>query len=679
MERKTIGVLINVFGSIAINLGNNLQSSGHRTRQEEKSVDIRVPSKDEEEESDEETGYWVDVEEKNDVLLSLLDCSGGPIDESSKKEQKNKSHPSSDLEAYKNKMHHDIDNDDTHQLSTFFLLLNRICDLWIIGTCFFIFGTVSVFISYSFAPQSLLAPLGSVQFVTNIFFAKLIHKAPITRRMLISTSVILVGISLVVHYSPDPNPDIIVLDENSIQNLYYYYNYQVYLYLLGLIAVVSHVTYQLYGRALRKHQPLPMDTLMRPLCYAILSAVIGTQSTLQAKCLSEIFIHVGKEDNESDNHHNQHHHDSRKGDHHDVSTTTNAFTQLFTYLTLLFFVMTTAFWLYRLNKALALFEPLFIIPVLQVFWTCFATLNGGIFFREFFGHVFLVHKIGGFVSGLFIIFFGVYLLAPKTNHSQNNQNNNLNHHHILSQNDDDEDVDLSQEEINDHHELPFICEKDHVIKDIEMIQTVRNQPSINTKKSKSSKPLPHHQYNFSRQKHKQSKNEEEEEHKENLSVSNSVIIGIPKVNSKEFVNEIDKNIKYLTSEGEDLPSLDQERVIRKEKEEKNKKKKEMNRKHSSLLFKSNSNHHHNGHNKMMRESSTVSIDDDDLDDDDLDDDDIIIGNRPRSVSELLDEAQELLFGNEYDESPDSPLNLFTPTLTLQDMVPRVPSTEADGF
>lgn len=48
----------------------------------------------------------------------------------------------------------------------------------------------------------------------------------------------------------------------------------------------------------------------------------------------------------------------------------------------------------------------------KVFWTCFATLNGGIFFREFFGEVFLSHKIYGFVSGMSVIFLGVYLLAP---------------------------------------------------------------------------------------------------------------------------------------------------------------------------------------------------------------------------------------------------------------------------
>lgn len=112
------------------------------------------------------------------------------------------------------------------------------------------------------------------------------------------------------------------------------------MYVLGCLAILSHVTYIIYGRALKKkHKPLPFDQSIRPLCYGLLSAVIGTQSTLQAKCLSELLIRV------------------------DAS---GALSEWFTYLSFAEFLLTTAFWLYRLNRALALFEPLFIIPVLQV-------------------------------------------------------------------------------------------------------------------------------------------------------------------------------------------------------------------------------------------------------------------------------------------------------------------------
>jgi hypothetical protein len=120
------------------------------------------------------------------------------------------------------------------------------------------------------------------------------------------------------------------------------------------------------------------------LAYVFFDLQVGTQSTLQAKCLSELA----------------------------AALDASALGDSVTYLTLLGFLGGTAFWLYRMNEALALFEPLFIIPVLQVFWTFFATLNGGIFFREFMQPAFLERGVGGFALGVGVIFAGVYFLAP---------------------------------------------------------------------------------------------------------------------------------------------------------------------------------------------------------------------------------------------------------------------------
>lgn len=55
----------------------------------------------------------------------------------------------------------------------------------------------------------------------------------------------------------------------------------------------------------------------------------------------------------------------------------------FTYLVIVVWLGTTAFWLMRMNRALAMFHGLFIIPALQVFWTFFSVLGGGFFFEEF--------------------------------------------------------------------------------------------------------------------------------------------------------------------------------------------------------------------------------------------------------------------------------------------------------
>ena len=69
--------------------------------------------------------------------------------------------------------------------------------VWVAGTGCFAAGTVAVFVSYSFAPQSLLAPLGAVQFVSNVAFGRLVHGAPVTARALASAGVIVAGLALV--------------------------------------------------------------------------------------------------------------------------------------------------------------------------------------------------------------------------------------------------------------------------------------------------------------------------------------------------------------------------------------------------------------------------------------------------------------------------------------------------
>jgi hypothetical protein len=54
----------------------------------------------------------------------------------------------------------------------------------------------------------------------------------------------------------------------------------------------------------------------------------------------------------------------------------------------LYFVLATwllmvTYWLQRLDSSLEKFPPMFIIPVMQVFFVLFAIICGGIYFEEF--------------------------------------------------------------------------------------------------------------------------------------------------------------------------------------------------------------------------------------------------------------------------------------------------------
>ena len=61
-----------------------------------------------------------------------------------------------------------------------------------------------------------------------------------------------------------------------------------------------------------------------------------------------------------------------------------------------------------MNSALKRYDGLFIIPVIQLCWTCLAIVGGGIFFQEFV--LFSATQWVGFVVGLAFVFGGVWVL-----------------------------------------------------------------------------------------------------------------------------------------------------------------------------------------------------------------------------------------------------------------------------
>jgi hypothetical protein len=57
----------------------------------------------------------------------------------------------------------------------------------ITGTIFFIVGNLFTFGAFGFGAQSLLASLESIQFVSNLFFVRFVHKETVTIRMIVAT------------------------------------------------------------------------------------------------------------------------------------------------------------------------------------------------------------------------------------------------------------------------------------------------------------------------------------------------------------------------------------------------------------------------------------------------------------------------------------------------------------
>ena len=72
----------------------------------------------------------------------------------------------------------------------------------------FVSGSLLNFASYAFAPQSMLASLESVQFVTNILFGKFLLKAKVTTKMYIGTVITVLGTVVAVLFSSSTVKDL---------------------------------------------------------------------------------------------------------------------------------------------------------------------------------------------------------------------------------------------------------------------------------------------------------------------------------------------------------------------------------------------------------------------------------------------------------------------------------------
>ena len=252
------------------------------------------------------------------------------------------------------------------------------------GTFMFVFGALFTFAAFGFAAQSLLASLESVQFVANVVFAKLVHKEVISYKMIIATVSIIVGNTLVVIFSEH---GLYLFTGRDIVYLYRVNtSYHIYLACALLIFFVSQYVYIKYKESRFKSGKLLWShSFVEPFAYVISSTIIGTLAVLKSKCLS-MLIQVS------------------------VRGISNEFVQPTVYVVLFIWMLLVAFWLRRMDLGLELYPPLFIIPVLQVFFVLFAILCGGIYFNEFL--LFSSEQWVGFIIGVFLILLGVYGLTP---------------------------------------------------------------------------------------------------------------------------------------------------------------------------------------------------------------------------------------------------------------------------
>jgi hypothetical protein len=346
IEKWIIGVIFGLLGSIAINTGNNIQSLG-LMRLEKKTREAKKAN------------------EKKDVAVKE---SGNRV-------------AASDGNDAGNGADHGDDGEDEDSIEQISPGHSRV---WILGTCVFVSGSLMNFASYPFAPQSMLASLESVQFVSNLLFGKIMHGAEVTGKMWAGTVITLVGTITAVSFSSKVPLDVRIDD---LILMWLEPLWLAYLIVMGGSLIALSTTYKIYEVRKKKGDPLPGTHIIMPIMYAVWSALFGTLSVCQAKVLGELLASNGQ-----------------------GPCKDQVFEHWFTYVSILLWVATVGVWLYRLNDALSKFNPLFIIPLLQCMFIFFAIVSGGIFFKEFNG--FSAGQWVGFCFGVTIMFGGLVFLVP---------------------------------------------------------------------------------------------------------------------------------------------------------------------------------------------------------------------------------------------------------------------------
>ncbi|KAG5627386.1 hypothetical protein H5410_012604 [Solanum commersonii] len=250
---------------------------------------------------------------------------------------------------------------------------------WRIGILFFTIGNCLNFISFGYAAQSLLAALGSIQFISNIGFAYFVLNKTVTIKLLLATAFVVAGNIFLVAFGNHQSP---VYTTEKLGENYTNIVFLVYCISLVLVVIFHH---SIYKRGKGK--------MLVPFSYAVVSGAIGSCSVLFAKSLSNM-LRLS------------------------MSSSVDGYSTLhsgFTYSMLLMFTSTGGFWMARLNEGLSRFDAILIVPMFQIAWTFFSICTGFVYFEEY--KVFDALRTTMFVLGMISVFVGIYLLAPEDDES----------------------------------------------------------------------------------------------------------------------------------------------------------------------------------------------------------------------------------------------------------------------
>ena len=221
-----------------------------------------------------------------------------------------------------------------------------------------VLGSVADLAALIFAPQSVIAPLGSLTLVSNSIFAPILLQEKIGYREIIATILIVVGAAIAVSFGP--HADVVY----SVEQLFNFYTRGPFIAYALAIAIYMGVLYT----SIKKMEMLetinptsPQYIKLRPyhrFAYASISGTVGAQSVLFAKCSVELIANS-------------------------IQGKGMMFKYYQTYFVLSAMFCTIFLQIGWLNNGLRRFDSAYTVPVFQSFWIVISVCSGMVFYKEY--------------------------------------------------------------------------------------------------------------------------------------------------------------------------------------------------------------------------------------------------------------------------------------------------------
>jgi len=246
----------------------------------------------------------------------------------------------------------------------------------------------------AFASATILVPLESSQFVTNVFFSKFINETHVSGRQWLGTWLAVLGTVFTCVFGPNDDRCF------NIDMMISFWTAPGWIIYVIFTFSLSGLGWLMYGKLLaasKTEHPPQIAEVGLPALFAVSSALIGgAQMIVHSKALAELFdmLFTG------------------------VVTFPELFGHWFFWVELLITAGCGIFWAVQMNRSLTLYEPLFIIPLLQASYILFGAMGSGIFYQEFESlHEEPLVPVGYgawffYILGMLMVITGIMLLAP---------------------------------------------------------------------------------------------------------------------------------------------------------------------------------------------------------------------------------------------------------------------------